>query len=76
MVGKLPLLKQAWSKKLEAHFDTPGTMIREDKMEECYDVCLYQWDGQDKTDLICGVTMQTLASGERDTTVLGCHVMI
>ena len=48
MVEKSPLLKQAWSKKLEVYFETLDKMIGEGKMEECNDVCLYQHDGQDK----------------------------
>ena len=50
---KSKLLKQALTPKLEAYFDAVEEMCRKGMMEECTDVCLFQWDGTDK----CGLDL-------------------
>lgn len=46
-------LKGGWSKSLETYFDNVEEMYRQGKLEECYDVSLYQWNGTDK----CGLSL-------------------
>ena len=48
MVENSPVLKAAMTPKMALYFDTIETIIAEGKMEECYDVSLFQWDGTDK----------------------------
>ena len=48
MVEKAPVLKEAMTPKLALYFDTIETIIAEGRLEECYDVSSYQWDGTDR----------------------------
>lgn len=47
-VSSSNVLRAAWSKQMEAYFDSVELMHKEGRLSECHDVEMFQWEGTDK----------------------------